>query len=112
MGKISKTLTKKYAEEKLSKIINLQEANEAKEIGEELDEKFASSDLDPSHQTYVFMQNILSYFVEEVSVWDEFEEYYDCLEEIEDMYMPSYPPMSPLTSSYFTLWAFFRFKVW
>jgi hypothetical protein len=29
------------------------------------------------------------------------------LAEAEDLYMPSAPPMSPLTSSYFTCWAFF-----
>ncbi len=45
-----------------------------------------------------------------VSVLPELEPYYDVVAAAEDEYMPSGPPMSPLTRSYFTTWAFFDFR--
>jgi hypothetical protein len=61
---------------------------------------------DPLHHQYIHGQHILSMFAELKSPLDEMDEYYDVTVEAEDDYQPSFPPMSPLTSSYFTLWAF------
>jgi hypothetical protein len=63
--------------------------------------------LDPLHTVYVAVQHAASIFAERVSVLDEFEPYYQIVAKAEDEYMPSGPPMSPLTRSYFTTWAFF-----
>ncbi len=63
--------------------------------------------LDPLHTVYIAVQHIASIFAERVSVLDEFEPYYEIVVKAEDEYMPSGPPMSPLTRSYFTTWAFF-----
>ena len=63
--------------------------------------------LDPLHTVYTAVQHAASIFAERVSVLDEFEPYYDIVTKAEDEYMPSGPPMSPLTRSYFTTWAFF-----
>ncbi len=63
--------------------------------------------LDPLHTVYTAVQHAASIFAERVSVLDEFEPYYDIVAKAEDEYMPSGPPMSPLTRSYFTTWAFF-----
>jgi hypothetical protein len=62
---------------------------------------------DPIHSVYVYVQNITSVFAENVSVLPEFSDYYKIVEKAEDEYMPAGPPMSPLTRSYFTTWAFF-----
>ena len=62
---------------------------------------------DPLHAAYISAQNIASAFAESVSQLDEFTPYYDIIVAAEDEYMPSGPPMSPLTGSYFTTWAFF-----
>jgi len=62
---------------------------------------------DPVHAAYVAAQNLLSAFAESVSVLDEFEPYYEIAAAAQEEYMPSGPPMSPLTASYFTTWAFF-----
>ena len=40
----------------------------------------------------------------------ELEPFYDVVAAAEDEYMPGGPPMSPLTGSYFTTWAFFDFR--
>ncbi len=62
---------------------------------------------DPLHAAYIVMQNHTSVFAEKISILGELKAYYDIAESAEDEYMPSAPPMSPLTSSYFTCWAFF-----
>ncbi len=63
--------------------------------------------LDPLHTVYIAVQHAASIFAERVSVLDEFEPYYEIVLKAEEEYMPSGPPMSPLTRSYFTTWAFF-----
>lgn len=65
---------------------------------------------DPLHAVYVSVQNIVSVFAECVSVLPELEPYDDVIADAEDEYMPDAPPMSPLTRSYFTTWAFFDFR--
>ena len=62
---------------------------------------------EPLHTVYAAVQHAASIFAQRVSVLDEFEPYYEIITEAEDEYMPSGPPMSPLTRSYFTTWAFF-----
>ena len=62
---------------------------------------------DPLHAVYVSVQNITSVFAECVSILPELKAYYKIVEAAEDEYMPDGPPMSPLTRSYFTAWAFF-----
>ena len=65
---------------------------------------------DPLHAVYISVQNITSVFAECVSVLPELEPYNDVIAAAEDEYMPDAPPMSPLTRSYFTTWAFFDFR--
>ncbi len=65
------------------------------------------SHLDPCHAPCVFAENVSSFFFESISVMDEAEGYYTIVTNAEDEYMPMGPPMSPLTRSYFTMWAMF-----
>jgi hypothetical protein len=65
---------------------------------------------DPLFAVYASVQNIASVFSECVSVLPELVPFYDVIAAAEDEYMPSGPPMSPLTGSYFTTWAFFDFR--
>src|SRR3954447_8077985 len=66
--------------------------------------------LDPLHAVYVAVQNVTSGFAERVSQFPEFKPYYQLAAKAEDEYMPGGPPMSPLTRSYFTTWAFFDLR--
>jgi len=109
MTKISKKLIRNYKRLKLNKIINLSEAKLAKEKIAKIQaglKKKLEIRTDPSFKLYTLLQNTMSYFAEEISVQDDFIEYYDQVVEVEDDYMPSFPPGSPLTGSYFTYWAF------
>jgi hypothetical protein len=65
---------------------------------------------DPLHALYLSVQNIVSLFAEAVSTLPELKPYYDVVAAAEDEYMPSGPPMSPLTRSYFTTWVLCDFR--
>jgi hypothetical protein len=62
---------------------------------------------DPIHAPYITVQNLMSVFAENVSQLPEFKPYSKIVAAAEDEYLPDGPPMSPLTRSYFTTWAFF-----
>lgn len=63
--------------------------------------------LDPVHAVYVYIQQMSSYFAEGVSRLPELKPFAKLVSHAEDEYMPAGPPMSPLTVSYFTCWAFY-----
>ena len=67
--------------------------------------------LDPIHAVYVFMQNLTSHFAEGVSGMPEMRAWADVVAQAEDEYMPSGPPMSPLTGSYFWMWALYDLRI-
>ncbi len=60
---------------------------------------------DPLHAEYVAAQRFMSLFSEAVTSFAELEPFGRIVGPAEDEYMPSGPPWSPLTSSYFTTWA-------
>jgi len=62
---------------------------------------------DPLHAAYISAQNLLSFFAESVSTFDEFDAYCAIVGVAEDAYIPGGPPLSPITVSYFTTWALF-----
>ena len=61
----------------------------------------------PVHALYIPIQNMVSLFAEKVSIFPEMKEYYRIMDKAEKKYMPNGPPISPLTRSCFTHWAFF-----
>jgi len=65
----------------------------------------------PLHADYVVVQYLSSYFAEFVSQLPEMRTYTNEVGFAENEYRPSGPPMSPLTSSFFTCWAFFDHQI-
>ncbi len=61
----------------------------------------------PDHAAYVYAQNQVSVMSEQLTALKEMAPFADIISRAEDLYVPSAPPMSPLTKSYFTCWAFF-----
>ena len=74
-------------------------------------EQLVRSGHDPLHAVYIQAQNLTSLFAEDVSQLDELDEYAEMVGDAEDTYMPDGPPISPLTRSYFTTWAFFDMRL-
>jgi hypothetical protein len=66
--------------------------------------------MDPVHAAYAFVQHITSAFAEGVSQLPEMKAYARIVGAAEEEYMPSGPPMSPLTASFFTTWAFYDLR--
>lgn len=60
---------------------------------------------DPAFRKYIKGQHMLSLFAEAVSTYDIVEDYYNSASKAEDEYLPSFPPMSPITKSHFVSWA-------
>src|ERR1700724_860580 len=52
---------------------------------------------DPLHAAYVAAQNFTSFFAESVSQFPEFDPYCKIVGPAQEEYLPSGPPMSPLT---------------
>lgn len=61
----------------------------------------------PAHAAYVYTQSQVSVMSEQLTALDEMAPFAEIISRAGDLYMPSGPPMSPLTMSYFTCWAFF-----
>ena len=113
MGSVADMIAKKIVSSRGSKVVDLASWREGRKMALEVglgDEgpipaKFA--DLDPCHGIYALAENVASLMAESISGMREAKGYVRIVGDAEDEYMPSGPPMSPLTVSYFTMWAQF-----
>ena len=114
MEKIANKLIRILKPKEFNKIINLADVRTSNEkiseINAGLKKRLGGHDFDPSHKVYALAQNLLSHFSEEVSVLKEFTIFYNMWQKADHEYMPSGPPMSPLTASYFTYWIMLDFR--
>jgi len=67
--------------------------------------------LHPAHAAYVYALNQVSLLAEQLASLDELAPLVKLLSKAEDEYLPSGPPMSPLTRSFFSCWSFFDARV-
>ncbi len=93
------------------KIVNIKNVVAGHAIAEELQKTVVSQKelegFHPAHAAYVYAQNQVSVMSEQLTALKEMAPFVDIISKAEDLYAPSAPPMSPLTTSYFTCWAFF-----
>jgi hypothetical protein len=73
--------------------------------------KLIGEGYDPVHAAYLFVHHITSVFSENVSRFPEMRTYTKEIGDAEEEYMPSGPPMSPLTMSYFSCWALYDHQI-
>jgi hypothetical protein len=112
MGSISKKLHRRF--EKHSKHLPTKEPK--RRPGEPLPggirdiKSLIKGGLDPIHAAYALIQQMSSHFAEGVSQMPEMKAYYTAAAAAEDEYMPAGPPISPLTASFFTTWAFYDLR--
>ena len=113
MGQYAKRLHRKMA----SKAVNLPTEEPKRRPGELLPggikdiPTLIKEGHDPIHAVYIFMQNFTSHFAEGVSQLPEMKTWARAVEKAEDEYMPSGPPMSPLTGSFFWMWALYDLRI-
>ena len=93
-----------------AKVVNISEWRNAKIAAEDYEKTVIAGDklskLDPVHGVYTYGQNKLSVFVEQLAQLPELSQLTKAYADAEDEYMPSGPPVSPLTKSYFSCWGF------
>lgn len=93
------------------KIVQLKDVISARAVAEELQRTVVSpqrlADLHSAHAAYLYAQNQVSVMSEMLTSLDAMAPLADIVSKAEYLYMPSGPPMSPLTVSYFSCWALF-----
>ncbi|MEW6747324.1 MAG: hypothetical protein AB1486_31725 [Planctomycetota bacterium] len=63
--------------------------------------------LDPAHALYAMVHNLVTTILEDLTALPELESLAGVIEAAHEEYMPSGPPWSPLTNSYFSCWAYY-----
>ena len=113
MGSVADKIVKKLLRSRGSKVVDLAGWREGRKMALEagfggegpVPGKFAG--LDPCHAIYALAENIASLMAESISGMREAKGFVRIAGGAEDEYLPSGPPMSPLTVSYFAMWALF-----
>ncbi len=110
-GPIARRVLERMRQQVRTKVTNLAAFREGNAYAEALQssvvarEKF--EDTHPAHAIYVHVQNQMSVMAEELLQIREMKAFVKLVGSAEDEYMPSWPPMSPVTKSFFWCWANF-----
>jgi hypothetical protein len=112
MGQISRKLASRFSNSSRYRKPFIEEAKrirESTQIPKDVQsiDQLVNKGLDPLHAAYAAVQNVTSFFAEQVAQLDELEPYYQVVTSAEDEYIPGGPPLSPVTNSYFSMWALF-----
>jgi len=93
------------------KVVDFSAWKDAKIMSKDYQESIISEDdlrdYDPLHALYIYSQNKLSVLIEQIAELPVLHKLVAKYVDAEDTYMPSYPPMSPLSKTYFTSWGSF-----
>lgn len=111
MGPISRKVVDALERERCRRVIDFSALKLGAERAEELERGVISEtdmrEFDPLHAVYMYAQNKMSVIVEQIAELPMCAKLADAYSSAEEEYMPSGPPMSPLTGSYFFCWGVF-----
>ena len=115
MRKIATKVLKRINKSNARKVIDLNEYRQQKKSTEDLFNQITTTETaiktghDPLHAVYIHTQNLLSILVEALQAIPEpsLSRFFNTVAAADDAYVPSSPPMSPLTKSYFNCWLLF-----
>ena len=113
MGSVADKIAKKILSPRESKLVDLAGWREGRKLA--LEAGFGDDGrslgkfghLDPCHAPYVMAQNVASAMSESIAEMREAKEYVRIVGGAQEEYLPSGPPTSPLSVSYFMMWALF-----
>jgi hypothetical protein len=117
MRKIATKISKKLRKSQSKKIINLSEFKKSKQVLSQEFQTLQSTDSlikkghNIQHAIYISAQNILSLLIGILSELRELDKLNKILDTSQDMYTPSWPPMSPISNSSFFSWSAFDIRV-
>jgi hypothetical protein len=110
-NRIAQNLVAKMKRQAHGKVVNFGDVVTGRASAEELHRTVASKEdlaaLHPAHAAYAYTQNQVSVMSEQLTALPEMAPFVEIISNAEELLMPSAPPMSPLTTSYFTCWALF-----
>ena len=110
-GPVAKKLVSGLRAVQQARVVDLRSFREGAARAAELQKAVATredlADLHPAHAVYVHVQSQVSVLVEQLAELPETAKLANRIEAAQDEYMPGGPPMSPLTTSHFSCWAFF-----
>ncbi len=108
MYKIATKVAKRLKKRNSVKVIHLNEYRESKDaLSKEISKLRDAKELierhgyEVQHAIYVQTQNTLSLLIEILAELPEFQKHARTIDKAMDDYMPSWPPMSPISTSYF-----------
>lgn len=110
MGKMSIGLKRLFDRAVQEKVVSLDAIKKAKlQVAQNLEtmpsiKQLVTHGHDPLHAIYLNTLNLISLFGEEVTALPPLHKVHDFLSKWQDIYQPSFPPMSPITRSYFACW--------
>ncbi len=107
-GPIARKVIAQVQQHLKQKVVHLIDWQEGKRIAQELQHSTISrerlNEYDAIHGAYIYGQNQLSVIVEQLTELPMLVKLNNAYADAYDEYMPSGPPMSPLTKSYFNSW--------
>lgn len=108
---IADRLIRKMNRSVRDKVVDISAVMSGRENAEALQRTVSSRDdlagFHPAHAIYVHAHNQTSVMAEQLTALKEMDRFARLIFQAEEEYLPSGPPMSPLTISFFTCWAFF-----
>ena len=113
MGTTAEKIARHVAAQTKAPVIDLAGHRQMKQLLREANldaggfERQIEAGTDPCFAVYTHAQALISILAEQLSMTKEARHFARLAAEAEDIYMPSYPPMSPVTTSHFTMWALF-----
>jgi hypothetical protein len=113
MGTTADRIARNIAAQARAPVVDLAAHRSARHLFKEAEidrdgfERRIENGLDPCFAGYAHAQAIVSIAAEHLSTTKEARQFARIVGEAEDTYMPSYPPMSPVTTSHFAMWSLF-----
>jgi hypothetical protein len=110
-GPLGRKLVRVLQKHLRARVVDLRTFALAKKTAQQLEDSLGGAErfqgLAPAHAVYVYMQNHVSLLLETLSQLPALDPLVRVIHRAEEEYMPSGPPMSPLTLSYFCMWSYF-----
>src|SRR5262245_18826588 len=113
MGTTADRIARNVAAQARTPVVDLAAHRSARQLFKEAEidrdgfEQRIAGGLDPCFAVYAHAQAMVSIAAEHLAMMKEARQFARIVGEAEDAYMPSYPPMSPVTTSHFAMWSLF-----
>ncbi len=113
MGKISNRLIKLFSAEVSKKVVAIKDIQSGKKKAEQNMSQIKSVESllkdgrDLNQAVYYNVQNLASVLMDDLIQMKPLESIHKFCVKTEDLYQPEFPPMSPITGSYYNLWMMF-----